>query len=312
MGRSQPFRPGGQPGTCESLRRLRGVPLCLTVLAWACGSGEGAPAVAERQVVDGEERWFYAAAPANPLTWAFDTLAVIGDVFPESDAYQFDQVVRAGLAGDAAGNLYLLDRAGRRVLAFSPDGEHRAGALILAVGAWLTEVMGAGPGLPLDVTQQVVHWFAKGQGSEGGGEPDGVPVTIWEYAPDRFFYTVPEAEGGAMKAALHYGGEAVRPDEVDRTVDPDEARELRGLLERYLPGSADTLLESSACLYTSTPDHAFVLGRHPDANRVVVLGGGSGHAFKFAPALGEAAAELVLGEQPFVDLGPFSPARFGG
>ena len=40
-------------------------------------------------------------------------------------------------------------------------------------------------------------------------------------------------------------------------------------------------LASETCLYTTTPDHSFVLERH---GRVVVGSACSGHGFKFAPA----------------------------
>ena len=254
--------------------------------------------------------------------------------------------------------------------------EIRASALVLACGPWMTAVTAASgalpvhprearpsepgdapgsPSLPLEVVRQVTHRFAPAPGTTGpagsgsgaaapgsstpragAGHPAFRLVTIWEYAPDRFFYTVPEEGPGpgtaALKAAIHYGGAPVDPDTVDREVSREEVEEARALLDRFLPGTAGEWLESSVCLYTNTPDHHFVVGAVPGGQsevgggsgagagagapersspaRVIVLGGGSGHAFKFAPALGELAAELVLGEKPFMDLAPFRPGRF--
>jgi sarcosine oxidase len=42
------------------------------------------------------------------------------------------------------------------------------------------------------------------------------------------------------------------------------------------------------------------------------MGGGSGHAFKMAPALGDCAAALALGEEPPLDLRPFAMRRLLG
>lgn len=66
------------------------------------------------------------------------------------------------------------------------------------------------------------------------------------------------------------------------------------------------------CLYTITADHDFVLGCHPSRPRVYWMGGGSGHAFKFGPALGEMAACALLDEAlPFaLPAGKFDPDRF--
>lgn len=106
--------------------RLAVVVPALTAAAMGCGASERERVDAAVTTVNGEERWSYDAAPANRLPWTFDTLAVIGEAFAGSDVYQFDQVARSGLAGDDAGELYLLDAAGKRVLRFGSDGEHRA------------------------------------------------------------------------------------------------------------------------------------------------------------------------------------------
>ena len=85
---------------------------------------------------------------------------------------------------------------------------------------------------------------------------------------------------------------------------------MRRLLDRHLPGTADRCLRSHACMYANTPDLRFLAGPLPERPRVWVLGGGSGHAFKFAPALGELVARgLAEGRTP-AELAPFLPRRF--
>lgn len=53
-----------------------------------------------------------------------------------------------------------------------------------------------------------------------------------------------------------------------------------------------------------------MVGRSPEHANVVVLGGFSGHGFKFAPIIGDIAADLAIdGHTPHpIDL--FRPARF--
>jgi sarcosine oxidase len=48
--------------------------------------------------------------------------------------------------------------------------------------------------------------------------------------------------------------------------------------------------ESTTCLYTTTPDHDFVIDRQ---GPIVVLAGFSGHGFKFGSLIGELAADLA-------------------
>ena len=47
------------------------------------------------------------------------------------------------------------------------------------------------------------------------------------------------------------------------------------------------------CMYTNSPDHHFILDRHPAHERVTLAAGFSGHGFKFATVIGEALADLA-------------------
>ena len=76
------------------------------------------------------------------------------------------------------------------------------------------------------------------------------------------------------------------------------------------PHVEHTPFTSQSCLYTSTPDHDYVLSRVPGVQaRVVLAGGGSGHAFKMGPAIGDACASLALGSAPPFDLARFDVQR---
>ena len=57
------------------------------------------------------------------------------------------------------------------------------------------------------------------------------------------------------------------------------------------------LLEARVCQYEDTPDKNLVFDHHPEAANVWFVGGGSGHGFKLAPALGEHVAQLVWGRR---------------
>ena len=63
------------------------------------------------------------------------------------------------------------------------------------------------------------------------------------------------------------------------------------------------------CRYTNTPDEHFAIGPLPGADRVTLVSACSGHGFKFASAVGEAAADLADGAAPRIALDAFDPAR---
>jgi glycine/D-amino acid oxidase-like deaminating enzyme len=56
-----------------------------------------------------------------------------------------------------------------------------------------------------------------------------------------------------------------------------------------------------------TKDSYFVMDKIAD--NVAVFSGGSGRAFKFGPLIGDCMASLLTGENPPVDLAPFSVSR---
>jgi sarcosine oxidase len=63
-------------------------------------------------------------------------------------------------------------------------------------------------------------------------------------------------------------------------------------------------------MYTNTPDGHFAVGLHPNDPRVTVVSACSGHGFKFAPVMGDIAADLVCDGRTSRDISHFSLTRF--
>lgn len=61
-----------------------------------------------------------------------------------------------------------------------------------------------------------------------------------------------------------------------------------------MPGLSREPSRHSVCMYTQTPDHHFLIDRHPAHPQVVFGAGFSGHGFKFTPVLGQALGELAV------------------
>ncbi|XP_023824667.1 peroxisomal sarcosine oxidase-like [Salvelinus sp. IW2-2015] len=124
------------------------------------------------------------------------------------------------------------------------------------------------------------------------------------------FYGLPSNEyPGLMKICYHMGSET-EPDERDRQTDRTDVNLLSQFVSRYLPGLEPEPAAVESCLYTVTPDHHFVLDRHPHHNNIIIGAGFSGHGFKFGPVVGKVLCELSLGQMPSYDLSPFKIQRF--
>ena len=194
---------------------------------------------------------------------------------------------------------------GGRVRVVTSKGEYDAGRLALCAGAW-TPALLDDDSVELRVERQVMHWFTPARDPELF-RPAACPIAMIEYAPDRIFYFVPDG-GDGVKAAIHHEGEAADPDTVRRDVDEDDIDRVTRLLTTYLPAAAGVRRRSATCLYTNTPDGHFLIAPHARHDDVLVVSACSGHGFKFASAIGEAVADLVMGtERP--DLLPFGRER---
>jgi sarcosine oxidase len=54
------------------------------------------------------------------------------------------------------------------------------------------------------------------------------------------------------------------------------------------------LLQAKVCQYENSIDGDFIIDRLPEAKNAIVVGGGSGHGFKHAPAIGELVAGMLM------------------
>jgi len=73
----------------------------------------------------------------------------------------------------------------------------------------------------------------------------------------------------------------------------------------HLPWLGPEPLRTVSCLYTSTRGSRFVIDRHPAHDSVLIVSACSGHGFKHSPAIGEAVAQWLAGDEPDIDLSAF-------
>jgi sarcosine oxidase len=236
-----------------------------------------------------------------------------GVLSPERAVAALHRLAREGGAELRFGETLLSWRAeGRGVRVETDRGAVACAALVLAAGPWMPDLLGAEA--PLAVERTVQHWFRPRAHAELFA-PERFPIFIWESGPGRAWYGFPDigegGEGGeGVKVALHHQGEPAHPDTVRRTVAESEVQAIRALLDRFIPDAAGEHLRAAVCLYTNTPDHHFLIDRHPRDEGVWIVSPCSGHGFKFASVIGEVVAAEVCGRAPGFDLRPFRLARF--
>lgn len=190
------------------------------------------------------------------------------------------------------------------VVVHTDAGDISARVAVIAAGPWARAVLtGAVSRVPaLKVTLQHVRYFRPSPGSGPW------PALIEWPAGGPAWYAVP-ALGGApgVKVAAHLPGRPVDPrDGPFGEISPALEEEAAAFVRDRLPGLDPAGFAPETCLYTMTADEDFVLDRE---GPVVVFAGGSGHAFKFAPLIGEMLAALALGEATSVPREAFTLSR---
>jgi glycine/D-amino acid oxidase-like deaminating enzyme len=169
-----------------------------------------------------------------------------------------------------------------------------ADAYVFACGPWLGSLFPDVIGNRIQPTRQEVFYFGTPSGDAGFSEGR---MPVWVDVGPRLVYGIPGNEWRGFKLADDTRGEPFDPTSGDRMVSASGLAEARSFLAMRFPALRDApLLESRVCQYENTPDHDFILDRHPGAENAWILGGGSGHGFKHGPAVGERMARLVLGE----------------
>jgi sarcosine oxidase len=176
-------------------------------------------------------------------------------------------------------------------LSLSDGTRISASKLVLALGPWFQQTLEA-LGVRIRVQRNVQVWFSPATHAyDAPGFPAFLVNRQGLLAP---LYGFPDF-GDGVKAAFHGFGDLTDAKHVNREV--DTARDVEPVaraLEQWMPGAARTFRAAKPCMYTLTPDEHFVIDHHPDHANLILCGGFSGHGFKFAPVIGEIAADLAL------------------
>ncbi|MGX7953327.1 NAD(P)/FAD-dependent oxidoreductase [Tsuneonella sp. HG249] len=169
------------------------------------------------------------------------------------------------------------------------DGQElHCGTIVLACGPWLGTLL---PGLlgPLIRTPRRELVFV--------APPPGDMRYGWERCPnlvDALGWTSADL-GNGVKIAPPMRGIDMDPDETERVPSRLALEGAEAYVCARLPGLVgQPVVSTYVSQLENTASEDFIIDRHPEADRILIAGGGSGHAFKFGPVLGEYVAKAVL------------------
>jgi sarcosine oxidase len=178
--------------------------------------------------------------------------------------------------------------------------------VVLCAGSW------SGRFLPNELSMYVrpqrvlLSWFAARD--PASFTPDRFPVFVRESAGVHIYGT-PSIDGATVKVAGAAVSQMVDdPSAVERRHSAEEMGNMAHAVARFLPDLHPDPVRMDAFTDLYAADGVPLLGRIPDAERLIVATAFSGRGFKLAPTIGTAVANLVL-DRPDPDLAFCTPAR---
>ncbi|GAB3270710.1 FAD-dependent oxidoreductase [Kineosporia babensis] len=191
-----------------------------------------------------------------------------------------------------------LERTSKGFRAVADDGRAvEAGRVVVSAGGWLPELLGR-----LDLPSAFVKAFPDLEVREENAfhfpyrSPEDVWPTLIHKRSDICVYALPggrDAGFRGQKVAEYNAGKVISSASGKTgVIDPANRRRVVDYVRRYLPGLEPEPYAETTCLFTNTPTEDFVID---GMDGVTVLSACSGHGAKFAPVLGELAADVVLG-----------------
>lgn len=162
--------------------------------------------------------------------------------------------------------------------------------LVVAAGSWLPKVV---PELtfPVSTERRVLAWF-----DLVAPEPlmDGrMPIFVLDAGGG--WYGMPTPDGQVKIGHDKHFEQRIDPDAAPSPAGAQDEAFLAGCVRQFLTGFAAKPAAMKPCIYTISEDHHFLIDRHPEHANVLFFSCCSGHGFKYAPAYGGIAADLIDG-----------------
>lgn len=176
------------------------------------------------------------------------------------------------------------------------EGTFVARYLVLALGAWTSLLLPYTKPI-LKVIPQTVGYF-KPSNSQRQYSCKNFPIWVRLQVKNNSrdcYYGLPPIEGNLMKVC-HEVVEASTSFDPRRTyhIKPSSLEDLENIVQSNMKNIDWELDYSEPCFYSLTNSGDFVVDFSPQSDRAIVVGGGSGHAFKFSPLIGRAVANMLL------------------
>ncbi len=109
---------------------------------------------------------------------------------------------------------------------------------------------------------------------------------------------IPNPEPSATDKTITISLPRTKVDDANLNIPPEGLKVCRDFLSRCIPELAERpFTHTRICWYTDTPTSDWLIDYHPKYKGLFVATGGSGHAYKFMPVIGDRIVDILLGHE---------------
>lgn len=139
------------------------------------------------------------------------------------------------------------------------------------------------------------------------------PVFLYERNDGAILYGVPSIisnEPGVKIGFHNRQQDPAIPDWKNVPVQQQYIAEISDVVKTLFPELEHLPAQAKNCFYTMSQDESFLIGNSKTLTATYFASACSGHGYKFAPSIGDALANMAVGQQPCLSLSEFSSDRF--
>lgn len=172
--------------------------------------------------------------------------------------------------------------------------DHDSDFVVLACGPWLKSLLKNLLGNKLMISRQEIYYFSL---SAPNPSFNTSSMPAWIDLSERNYYGIPFTDQRGFKMADDSRLSEIDLEEDDRLPTPKKIEAIKDYMRLRFPTfTHPKISEARVCQYTNTTDGNFIIDFHPQRKDILIIGGGSGHAFKLGPSIGSHVTQLVSGQ----------------
>lgn len=190
---------------------------------------------------------------------------------------------------------------------------HHAKSIALTTGPWINNNFLPELNNRIEPRRIPVYWFKPNMGFEKLFSKEHFPVFLYERNDGAILYGVPSIisnEPGVKIGFHNRQQDPAIPDWKNVPVQQQYIAEISDVVKTLFPKLEHLPAQAKNCFYTMSQDESFLIGNSKTLTATYFASACSGHGYKFAPSIGDALANMAVGQQPCLSLSEFSSDRF--